>query len=590
MRPNGAVTPEYLGFWLYMSSSLPVLRAPPFPGIRPHIAMVSMARTDRRPGSLTASRDDTDALVAAIRAARVGGTFWAPTPPIPTGPAVVLRPISVDDARLMATEALRDAAAPQILAVLPRARWAPRARRVLQAQGIAATMGDVDPWPLLRTDTLLLAHGDDELVLLAQIAGARASVRSAGRFAPASPRRAPTVSDRAFADLVVATSYRDPMTGAPVEALDAVTTLAGWRRTLDANRGIAVATGMARWKRREIERFLWVGRDRPLRFVRSTTAALREARRSGGAIATWPSRSPSGLLEAAVAAGVPIHRVEDGFIRSVGLGAACIPPLSIAVDATGIHYDPAHPSDLERLLAETTFDPALLLRAEALIRYIVDHGISKYGISGGHNAEHEVRVRRRVLVPGQVEDDWSVQLGGCGICSNLQLLARVRVAEPTAEIWFRPHPDVKAGLRKGLLDASSALQYADRVVTDGSMADMFSRVDALHVLTSLAGFEALLRGIEVSVHGQPFYAGWGLTHDLQPSIARRSRRLTLAELVSGVLILYPRYLDPGTGLPCEVEQMAARFVHRGLPRYSALTRLQRIRGRLRRLGVEKVTG
>ena len=35
-------------------------------------------------------------------------------------------------------------------------------------------------------------------------------------------------------------------------------------------------------------------------------------------------------------------------------------------------------------------------------------------------------------------------------------------------------------------------------------------------MTSLMGFEALLRGIPVTTLGTPFYAGWGLTTDLGP--------------------------------------------------------------------------
>jgi len=45
--------------------------------------------------------------------------------------------------------------------------------------------------------------------------------------------------------------------------------------------------------------------------------------------------------------------------------------------------------------------------------------------------------------------------------------------------------------------------------------------------------------------GQPFYAGWGLTEDREP-VARRSRRLSLDELVAGVLILYPTYVSRST--------------------------------------------
>jgi capsular polysaccharide export protein len=64
--------------------------------------------------------------------------------------------------------------------------------------------------------------------------------------------------------------------------------------------------------------------------------------------------------------------------------------------------------------------------------------------------------------------------------------------------------------------------------------------DEVHTMTSLVGFEGLLRGLRVVTYGQPFYAGWGLTEDLCAP-PRRTRRLELDELVCGVLLRYPRY-------------------------------------------------
>jgi len=64
-------------------------------------------------------------------------------------------------------------------------------------------------------------------------------------------------------------------------------------------------------------------------------------------------------------------------------------------------------------------------------------------------------------------------------------------------------------------------------------------------MTSLVGFEALLRELSVVVYGLPFYAGWGLTED-RHAHPRRTRRLTLDELVAGTLIRYPRYVSPTT--------------------------------------------
>jgi capsular polysaccharide export protein len=77
---------------------------------------------------------------------------------------------------------------------------------------------------------------------------------------------------------------------------------------------------------------------------------------------------------------------------------------------------------------------------------------------------------------------------------------------------------------------------------DIAMGELLPHVDEVHLLTSLAGFEALLRGKKVTCYGQPFYAGWGLTTDIVP-IERRTRRLYLDELVAATLILYPTYIS-----------------------------------------------
>jgi capsular polysaccharide export protein len=270
--------------------------------------------------------------------------------------------------------------------------------------------------------------------------------------------------------------------------------------------------------------------------------------------------------------------VEDGFLRSAGLGAELTPPCSIVVDAGGPHYDPSRRSDLEALLAETDFSPALLARAERLIAAIRSLGLTKYNLRGAALPELP-RDRRRVLVAGQVADDLSVRLGGAGVKGDLDLLARARAAEPQALILFKPHPDVEAGHRPGVVADADALRHADLIIRDTSMAPLLAEVDAVHVLTSLTGFEALLRGREVVVHGQPFYAGWGLTRDLAPP-PRRGRRLSLAELVAGALILYPSYLDPVSGLPCPPEVLAMRLAEPA-PGPSLLILARRLQGRLR---------
>jgi capsular polysaccharide export protein len=269
-------------------------------------------------------------------------------------------------------------------------------------------------------------------------------------------------------------------------------------------------------------------------------------------------------------------------VRSVGLGSDFVPAASLVLDRSSMYYDPDARSDLEQLLLEAEFDAALIARAGKLIDQLVARGVTKYNVAGASAPALEFPDRdasvhcRRILVPGQVEDDLSVRLGGGDIRGNLDLLARVRAANSDALILYKPHPDVEAGHRIGAIPDRLAGQFADRIIRDRSTAALFSQIDELHTLTSLAGFEALLRRLRVVVYGRPFYSGWGLTVD--DLAVDRGRRLTLEELVAGALILYPRYLDPVTRLPCSPEIVIERFDTPQLWRPGPLVIGRRIQG------------
>jgi capsular polysaccharide export protein len=321
---------------------------------------------------------------------------------------------------------------------------------------------------------------------------------------------------------------------------------------------IACLTGLSPWKRRPIRAML--GPDLPYRT--GAAAAVQAAQRRGGGVAGWATRLPPSLAQHAAAAGVAVWRIEDGFIRSSGLGAGLVPPASIVADSRGLYYDPGTPSDLEHILQTEDFSPDLIARAKRLASLIIARGITKYNLGG--KAIDLPAGRRVVLVPGQVSDDRSVTLGGAGITDMADLLARVRALEPDAYILFKPHPDVDAGLRRGAIPDAVALGFADGIVRGTALAPLLGRVDAVHTLTSLTGFEALLRGRDVICHGQPFYAGWGLTADLAP-VMRRTRRRSLAELVAASLIRYPRYFDAATGAACTPEQLVTRLTQMPAP-------------------------
>jgi capsular polysaccharide export protein len=284
--------------------------------------------------------------------------------------------------------------------------------------------------------------------------------------------------------------------------------------------------------------------------------------------------------------GPAIIEIEDGFIRSAGLGADCVPPLSIIVDAAGPHFAPGAPSELERILQEGQFSPDLLARARALREGIIAGGLSKYERGRVEALPRYGGTRRHVLVPGQVEDDRAVTSGGA-LASNLELLRRAREeVGGDAYVIYKPHPDVLAGHRRGVISERDATALADRIETDSPMGPLIAMVDELHVNSSLAGFEALVRGKQVTVHGVPFYAGWGLTTDRGPVPLRRTARRTLDELVAAALLLYPRYLDPSTGLPCPAEVLVERLT-RGAPELDAasgsIVAMRKLIGRINRL-------
>lgn len=549
-----------------------LLRSPPFPG--PTDASVSRPKI----GVVADALEEPVSLFAQIREARVGGRFWAAPAPLSSSAGIVVRPrLPADITEKI--EAMSTAERKSSLWSSPPGDNSLNRKfgQLIAAEG-GAWCGDVNPWSALKGAECLLAHGDDEWVALARIAGLPVRLLSDGRFGAAGDD-GPAL-DRRAARCLTEVAYRDPFTGEPATVDATVGLLNEWRMILEANRQIVAACGIAWWKRPEIRRFLW-SPQRRLHFTQRQAKALSLARKTEGKVAIWPSRVSSAFVETADRQNVPLLRVEDGFVRSVGLGSDLVPPSSVVVDASGIHYDPTGPSDLEQILSMAEFSPALLGRARRLLATIVAAGVSKYTAGLGAPVPERRAGSKLILVPGQVEDDMSVLRGGGGLTSNLDLIRRTRALEPEAEIWFRPHPDVEAGHRKGAIADSDVLLLADRIVRGSNMAGLLDKVDAVHVLTSLTGFEALLRGREVTCHGTPFYAGWGLTLDLGEVPTRRGRRLTIDELVAGVLILYPRYLDPVTGLPCPPEVLIARMTVDEAPsRQRWIVPLRRWQGRL----------
>lgn len=511
------------------------------------------------------------ATMALLREARVGGAPGLPDPGaaglgLPRGGAALVldpgRPALAVAARAMLSAARAEAGDTAVLVALaPDAP--PGARPVLPAlPGIRQLEGRLAPWTLLDCAAVVHGLGTDRTELLALAVGL--ALRSP---APWAGRSAAAV----FAALAAATRCADPFRARPWTLAAAIGQLADWRVAQAEHRRIVACTGIEWFKLARLRAALAHQGGAPRIRTRGSDA-IRLARRAGGAVGVWAATMPPSLPARCAAAGVDLVRIEDGFIRSAGLGVLLTPAASLVLDAAGMHYDPATPSTLEHLLATADLPPDLLARAARLRRALIAGGITKYNLAGAAPDLGLPGGRRVVLVVGQVEDDAAMRRGAGAIRGNLALLRAVRAAEPEALILFKPHPDVESGIRRGAVPAAEAARLADRVLSGVPIAPLYDRVEAVHCIASLAGFEALLRGRRVVTWGRPFYAGWGLTEDRDPlppaaplpGVQRRRWQpggtgLTLDELVAAALILYPRYLDPLTGLPCPPELLLERL-------------------------------
>ncbi len=375
------------------------------------------------------------------------------------------------------------------------------------------------------------------------------------------PRRTRRLTaERLFAGaMILAPLWFDPCRDRLCSLEDVIDQLEAETRAFRQDRQGHVAAGMRLWKRPRLQAFF--GTERALRFRDDPGQADALAQATGRSLLIWAGKEPAGFTPKS-----PCLRVEDGFLRSRGLGADLIPPLSLVTDDLGIYYDPNRPSRLEALIA-APLPPGGRDRAEALIDRLRSSGVSKYNLPGA--ALPPLPDGRRILVPGQVEDDASIRMGAGSVRTNLGLLQTVRAARPGAVVIYKPHPDVVAGLRPGAVRAEG---LADVILSDADPVALLAKVAEVWTMTSLLGFEALLRGVPVTCLGAPFYAGWGLTTDLGPTPERRSQA-DLAALVHATLIAYPRYWDPVSRHPCPPEVVLDRLASGTIPAPGPANRL-----------------
>lgn len=364
-----------------------------------------------------------------------------------------------------------------------------------------------------------------------------------------------------YAAYILYAEYFNPYLNQKSNIFDTIQTLAKYKDIEKANSNRLFMLGFTLWKRHFIKPF-FKAKNNKIIFLNSIKSLARYKLKEDDKFFIWGKKYDDNTLKNLLLVKVKeqnltnfspkVSLVEDGFIRSISLGSDLTRPFSLIVDDKGLYIDPNKPSKLEELLQNEIFDENMLSRAKNIIKILLENRFSKYNGLKHENLKINAKIGQKViLIPAQVEDDASMILGGFGL-STLDLLKEVRAKNQDAYIIFKPHPDVLSGNRVGLKDETLILEFCDEIVKDCSIDSAIKIADEIHTITSTSGFDALLRAKKVFTYGMPFYAGWGLTKD-KHKCERRTRKLSLEELVAGALITYPRYINPKTKTLCEIE-------------------------------------
>ena len=264
-------------------------------------------------------------------------------------------------------------------------------------------------------------------------------------------------------------------------------------------------------------------------------------------IVFWGGRSTAKLARRiAWLRRLPYWYLEDGYLRSVGLGKEKTLPISVIVDDLGMPVDAFNPSRLERLIASASASADVGTYGGDIRDRLVGHKLTKYNNLPHRAAKLERSAKRRILLVDQVLGDVSVPMAGGSEEAFDRMLADAVASG--AQCVVRTHPDVMAGFRQGYLTEKAArtpgvILHSEAV----SVASILDAVDEVWTMSSQFGLDALLRGIPVRCYAAPFYAGWGLTDDrfgddVRAGLGtRRTGRPTVEQLAAATFGHYPTY-------------------------------------------------
>ena len=160
------------------------------------------------------------------------------------------------------------------------------------------------------------------------------------------------------------------------------------------------AINLTPWKARQINRFVYPVTGKRVKFFKRFKRKMKN-------IIVWGKNT---RIESYLPNFDDFISVEDGFIRSVGLGADLYPPLSLLFDKKGIHYDASKVSDLEDQLQNSNVNYSERMRARKILNLIIKLKISKYNLrlTKTINLPKNAANKEIIGVLGQVENDNSI--------------------------------------------------------------------------------------------------------------------------------------------------------------------------------------
>ncbi|MFA0471720.1 hypothetical protein AB4564_14160, partial [Vibrio sp. 10N.222.51.E8] len=239
-----------------------------------------------------------------------------------------------------------------------------------------------------------------------------------------------------------------------------------------------------------------------------------------------------------------VYEIEDGFIRSVGLGIEKIKPISLLIDSKSIHFDRARISELEHIISNYKHSVANEERAKQCIRFIKEYGIDKYNLGSKKSLVEFDKDKEYILVIGQVDSDDSIKFSCIDKITSNELVYFVKMRHPKASIIYRPHPEVlrKLQLQKDNYQKLKKICFVDESQSSLSSLLTSDAINTVYTISSLSGFESLLYNKQVFVFGSPFYSDWSLTRDVTK--LNRRGNVSLEGVFYCSYIVYPTYICP----------------------------------------------